>query len=393
MGDILKRGGLVVALLAAAIGVAACGSSSSEGGGSSAAAAGSGTTNASAGSGVEEARQRLAELYRGVTFSAPPARAPMPEAGKNVWLIDTGLAAAEGALVADGFQAAGSVLGWRTTVYDGKFQPSRYLDGVRQAIAVGADGIVIYAIDCAAMRAALEQARAARIPVVAAESADCGTGASALFGGTVEYAQGDFFRWASAAGAAEADWAIVKTAGKAKVINLFENDLGSTRAIQDGFVRTLKTCPGCEIVDTITFNGTELGPRLQEKTEQAILKNPDANVLMVPYDGAHTSGPAAAVMSSGRKDQLHVVAGGGLAPNMELVRKDAGQNAGYSTSLEWEGWAAMDALNRLFAGERPQPSGIGMMVFDAENNMPASGAWVPPVDFEAAYTKAWKGQG
>ncbi|MCW2952984.1 MAG: monosaccharide transporter substrate-binding protein family [Conexibacter sp.] len=391
MGDIPKRSVVVAALVATAIGVAACGSSSSTSSGSSTAVASSSTTASATGGGVAEAKQRLDALYRGVTFRAPPSSGPKPQAGKNVWLIDTSLAAPEGALVAQGVQAAGRLLGWNTTVYDGKFQPSRYLDGVRQAIAAKADGIFMYAIDCASVRAALQEARAARVQVVGAESADCGAGSSALFDGTVEYSQGDFFSWAHAAGAAEADWAIVKTDGKAKVINLFENDLGSTRAIQAGFADTIKTCAGCKIVDSVTFDGTELGPRLQEKTQQAILKNPDANVLMVPYDGAMTSGPAAAVMASGRRARLNVVAGGGLAPNMDLVRKDAGENAGYSTSLAWEGWAGMDALNRLFEGQRPQPSGIGMMVFDIDHNMPASGAWVAPVDFAAAYTKAWKG--
>jgi ribose transport system substrate-binding protein len=340
---------------------------------------------------VDAAKQRLKDLYAGVTFKSPPASGPKPQAGKNIWLIDFGLAAAEGALVADGTKAAGAELGWKVTVYDGKFEPARFLDGVRQAIAAKADGIFLYAVDCAPVKAALQQAKAAKIKVVGAESLDCGEGAAGLYDGSVSYSQGGFLEWAHSAGSAEADWAIAQTNGKANVINLFQNDTASTKAIQDGFVKGLESCSGCKVAQTVTFGGTELGPKLQEKVQQAILKNADANVLMVPYDGALTAGVNAAVMASGRNAELNVVAGGGLGPNMDLVRKDRGQDAGYSTSLAWEGWAGLDAFNRLFNGRQPEPSGIGMQVFDKDHNMPASGPWTPKIDFAAAYKQAWKG--
>jgi ribose transport system substrate-binding protein len=384
----LTAAALVVMMMA----LAACGSSSNDGGSAATAAdAKPAADSGAAGGGVAAAKQRLEALYAGVTFKEPPASGPKPQAGKNIWLIDFGLAAAEGALVADGTKAAAAELGWKITVYDGKFEPARFLDGVRQAIAAKADGIFLYAVDCAPVKAALQQAKGAKIKVVGAESLDCGEGDAALYDGSVSYSQGGFLEWAASAGSAEADWAIAKTDGKASVINLFQNDTASTKAIQSGFVRGLESCPGCKVAQTVTFGGTELGPKLQEKVQQAILKNPGANVLMVPYDGALTAGVNAAVMASGRNAQLNVVAGGGLGPNMDLVRKDRGQDAGYSTSLEWEGWAALDAFNRLFNGQQPEGSGIGMQVFDKDHNMPASGPWVPKVDFVAGYKRAWKG--
>lgn len=393
MAQSLKRGWraplLVAALVVLTAALAACGSSSD--GSGSATASGAAPTAAAGGDAVAAARQRLAALYAGTTFRSPPTTGPKPQAGKSIWVIDFGLAAAEGALVADGTKAAGAELGWKVTVYDGKFEPARYLDGIRQAIAAKADGIFLYAVDCASVKAALQQAKAARVKVVGAESQDCGTGAAALYDGSVSYTQGGFLDWAASAGSAEADWAIAKTGGRADVINLFQNDTASTKAIQAGFMKTLGGCSTCKVAQTVTFAGTDLGPKLQEKVQQAILQNPKANVLMVPYDGALTSGVNAAVMASGRNDQLDVVAGGGLAPNMDLVRRDRGEDAGYSTSLQWEGWAGLDAFNRLFAGQQPAASGIGMEVFDKDHNMPAAGPWIPKVDFAAAYRRAWQG--
>ena len=49
----------------------------------------------------------------------------------------------------------------------------------------------------------------------------------------------------------------------------------------------------------------------------------------------------------------------------------------------------MDILNRLFEGEKQAPSGIGIGLYDKDRGMPASGRWLPPIDFKAIYEAAW----
>ena len=51
--------------------------------------------------------------------------------------------------------------------------------------------------------------------------------------------------------------------------------------------------------------------------------------------------------------------------------------------------AAVDSMNSLFRGEKPAFSGLGWQLVDATHNLPASGPWIPPVDFKAVYEKAW----
>jgi hypothetical protein len=86
--------------------------------------------------------------------------------------------------------------------------------------------------------------------------------------------------------------------------------------------------------------------------------------------------------------------GEGTAPIVDLIHQDRGVNAGVGYSVRWEGWAALDALNRLFAGEKPEgagfESGMGAQLFDAKTNLPPAGErFDSEVDFEAAYRKAW----
>ena len=201
--------------------------------------------------------------------------------------------------------------------------------GVRRAIADGADGIVLYAIDCAAIQAGLEQAAKAKIKVVGVESADCNqTSADGrqLFDGSLEYTQGDIVGWERGLGEAQAAWIATQTGGKrAEVIELYETDLYLTRLVHQGFVAGLKRyCPSCEIVDTVEFGGVDFGPKLQEKTTQALLQHPEATALAAPYDGVFQGGVAAAVRGSGRKDTISSIGGVGESAALDLIRKDAG---------------------------------------------------------------------
>jgi ribose transport system substrate-binding protein len=379
-----------VLALALALFVAACGDDDDSGGTSTADAAGE---QAGGDDGVAAAKQTLAALYTGETFKEPPQDSPKPEAGKNVWVIPFGLEAPEGADWSKAAKRAGEVMGWDVTSFDGKFSPDEYLQGIRQAIADKADAIALYVIDCAPVRAGLQQAREAGIKIVAAQGADCDQtkeGSEPLFDGSVDYTQGDFEEWGRALGAAQADWIIAKTDGKAKAIELWETDTFITNAMHEGYVAEMGTCSGCEIVGTVEFLATDFGPKLQEKAEQALLKQPDANAVAVPYDGVMTAGVAPAIKSSGRSDQLFVIAGVGLEANIELIRSGGGQDAGYGVSVRWEGYAAMDAVNRLLNGEEPANSGNGIGMFDAENGLPDSGQWEPPIDFAAGYEKAWR---
>jgi ribose transport system substrate-binding protein len=58
-------------------------------------------------------------------------------------------------------------------------------------------------------------------------------------------------------------------------------------------------------------------------------------------------------------------------------------------SSPWNGWAAVDSLNSYWSQKPPVDSGIGWTLVDKDHGLPASGEFVPPVDYKAAYKKAW----
>ena len=377
--DIARRkaiaavGGAVLSLLL----VAACSGSKAK----------STTETSPSGGGVQA---KLEALYAG-TSTSPATTAPKPQSGKSIWIVSSGQSIDVAAQATGGAADAARAIGWKPKIFDGQFQPNVMLSGVQQAIAARADGIILYAIDCATVKAGLEVAKRKRIPVVGIESQDCKPSLETPI--TFSSKVGDFEAVEKAYGAAAADWLVAKSGQNATLIELKETDAVATVLESAGFESSVEAaCAGCKVV-TITFTGADIGPGLQQKTQQALLQHSDAAGLFAPYDALVTSGGSAAVLASGRAKQLHVISGGGSTPNLDLIRQGRGQNADVAASSRWEGFAAVDWMNRLFHGLTPTasnaPTGIGFQLVDADHNLPKSGPVPSTIDFESIYEKAW----
>lgn len=368
-------------MAAALLGLAGCGGSNGDNK--------TGAGSSSSGAALDQAGQdRLALLTKG-TSTEPATSIAKPPTGKTVWIISFGQVVESVGYQVQGAKDAMEALGWKVNVFDGQVQPNEWLSGVQQAVAAGADGIILADIDCAPIKNGLEQAKQAGIPVVGIESNDCDPSLESV----VSYAEGDFLSYMKSLGSDSALWLVNQVGSGSKIIELRETDTSITIAISDGYQATLKDkCPDCTNV-VVDFTAADLGPGLQEKVQQALLRNPDAKGLMVPYDDVVNLSSSAAVVASGRAKDLKVVSIGGTVGGMDLMKQGRGLTADLLVPTRWEGFASVDWLIRLFDGEQPTPqdaaTGIGTILVDAHSDLPAKG--LPPVniDFEAAYYKAW----
>jgi ribose transport system substrate-binding protein len=332
-------------------------------------------------------QDRLAALLKG-TGTPPAPDGPKALSGKNIWFIASGMSVESVAVGVAGFQDAAKSMGWHTTVVDGKFEPNLFLSGIEQAVAARADGIVIYAIDCASVKNGLEAAKSARIPVVGIESQNCDPSLESV----IPYAAGDFAAWGRQLGSDMALWMSAQAKGSGTIIDLRETDLEITRAETAGVKASFATdCPHCKLVP-VEFTATDIGPGLQQKVGQAILQNPTAIGVIVPYDDLLISGVSSAVVSSGRVDQLKVISVGGTTPALDIMRQHRGLNADLVVDTRWEGFGAADWMNRLLHGQTPDPktaaTGIGHQLISA-SHLPAAGLVPDTVDFAAIYDKSW----
>jgi ribose transport system substrate-binding protein len=339
--------------------------------------------------------QRQVDLaYKG-TDRALPASAPKPQPGKVVWIISPGQIGESASIPTNAAKEAGEAVGWKMTLFDGQLDPSRFVAGVRQAIAAKADGIILDAIDCVLVKQALVEARAAKVKTVAYYALDCddpSVKGEPLYDGNVNFGAdfGDYATLTRAWGAVKADWIIVKAKGRAKVVQFKQDQFLVVKYIREGFEQELAKCKTCEIVKTVDFTLADFGPTLQQKAQGALLQHPEANAVHVPYDTPMHLGIGAAVLESGRNDQLEVIAGEGFPSNIQLIRENRGQDAANAFPATWTGYASVDSLNSIFHSRKPQDSGIGYKLIDREHNLPPPGkGYEPDKDFKSAYRKAW----
>jgi ribose transport system substrate-binding protein len=381
----------VTAAVVASMVAAGCGSS-----GTSSSTASSGTSS----SGSDIAAQAAAEmkkLYAG-TYTLPEGASPTPAKNKKIWIVSLGQGAPAMVDMANGMNQAAKALGWKTATYDGKFQPNLWLAGIRQGIAARADGIWLDNIDCKPVIAALKDAKAAGIPVVINEGHACPSKDADLAAyvasyntkydkGMISKGPGSFDDLNRAWGATGAWNIVAKTKGKAQVLNFVETDNASTLDIGQGVEDVVARCPSCKVLDKVTFVGTDLGPALQQKAQQALLQHPTANAVHGNYDGAITSGIAAALASLSKRPLLFGVEG--FPANAKLTRQGV-QTGGGGFDGYWDGWCGADEFVYVFAGKTPRSCGVGVKAWDKNHNLPAPGkTFTGGLDYPAAYKKSW----
>ena len=379
---------LVGAGLAAAVLLAGCGGSSDTTEEVDAAPV-SGASPATGGTSTEGLN------YEG-TLREPDATARPIAKDKKVVIISAGQASISSSVPVGAAEEAAKAAGWETEVYDIQLNPANAPGLVRQAIASGADGIILQATDCPGIKGPLQEANAKGIEVVGIYSFDCndplfGSGDPALFTGQINYGAGseDIGAFTKKYGADQAKAVIAATGGNAKVIFFNSPTVTVLNYTGEGFKEEIEKCATCEIVAEIEFAGAELGPNLQQKATSALLQHPDANVVKSPYTSATLLGIAPAVVQSGRAKDIYLMGGEGFAPELDLLRAGQGVNAVNIAPSDWTGWAAVDTMNSLFTEAPAADSGLGWQLVDKQNNLPASGPFVPKVDFKAIYKKAW----
>ena len=57
---------------------------------------------------------------------------------------------------------------------------------------------------------------------------------------------------------------------------------------------------------------------------------------------------------------------------------------------KWIGWGTADMINRYFNKAPNVPEGIGVRLVDRDHDLPDSGDYVTPIDYEGAYKKVWQ---
>lgn len=328
--------------------------------------------------------------------SSPPTTSPPLAKDKTVWYVECG-AQIPGCVQKGKYtEEAAKAAGWNFKIADGNLNiAGGFNTAVRSAIAANADAIIVDSFSCEPAQQSLKEAAAKNIPVLGIESIDCSEfdGGPDLY--TVPFIPSEELKdnkaWFEARGIRAAQYVIQATGGKAKIIDspgLADPDYVTE---SDAFATEMKKCDTCEIVGSSPWKEADLTPNGKWITgiRAQLVKHPEANAVKFPYEAfSLTLGGSRDVKNSGVK----AISFGGVADpgGLEAVRDGRLKAITNARSVEWEGYAAIDTLNRAFNGEPSVPQGVGMALIDKDHNLPASGdKYEATLDFKSIYLKAW----
>jgi ABC-type sugar transport system substrate-binding protein len=350
----------------------------------------SSSTAASTPAWLTKVEATVAQGYKGVSMGVPTS-GPKAAGGKNVWNLACTLTIPDCANASAGVQSAGKALGWNVTTVDNNTNPVTTGQQIMSAIAAHADGIVVTGIDCPAIQSALTSAKAASIPTIVIGGQDCSpslyTATTRIGGLPFEAGQAGPYTQM------RIDWAIAQKQGNLKLIVVNISDFSTVAGQTVAALKDLQVCPTCKVVDTINLSIQDL-PALAQQLPAALTQYSQANAIFLYSSSSLLTGAMTAIENAGRatgKNKLLVIGAGGTYGEPGLIR--SGWDLGFTAfSLNWNGWQAMDFLNRLFHGvsaSKLPTVGVGLQLVDATHNLPKGATWTPPINYEADYLKIW----
>jgi ribose transport system substrate-binding protein len=369
-----------VAVIASAACLAACGSNESSSSASSPTTPRGGSSDGI----VAAAKNAIAASQASAkTIKGPKAPVTPPE-GKTLGVVEC--ASFGGCLrMANGVKKAAAALGWKVVVADGKVSVRGMADGMDFLIDQKVDGIVNVAVADSAIPNQMTKAKNAGIPVV------CMVCGNKLVAPVKNPSMADVDPDYALSGRLAADYAIVKTNGKANVVLLRNDAYPSAKQRLDAAAAELKKCPGCKIVTTEQMSGAGDLVRAGRTQMQGLLnrypKADDFNYVIPPADSV-VQGHVQVLAAQSR--EIKISSFDCDAQNVGLIRAGKVQTACVDGQYDWVPWAATDQMVRILAKVPLATDEQTPVVLVDKSNLPPAGQdTVPSPDFASYYKKIW----
>jgi ribose transport system substrate-binding protein len=263
--------------------------------------------------------------------------------GKSIWYVTPSQATGYGLALSKSGQKAAQAAGMKFTIFDGKGQPDRFTQGLTQAVAQKADGILLYGIDPALVPEGLKRAKAANIPVITMNS-----GKPAPPDGTVTLA---INMDTDAQGRQMVNYAAkitdCKINGAVSFDTTYPGLVNVTNAIKS---QVKEICPDTCKVQDHKMKLAEMATALAPSTQSLIQRNPDLNTVFATFDSAAIYEIPAVDRS---KADVKIIGTNGNPENLAQVRKGSAQVADIAyVPTQFYGWLGIDQVGRAIQGAK-----------------------------------------
>ncbi len=270
-------------------------------------------------------------------------------------------------------------------VVDAKGSVDTANQGFQQAIATQADAVVIQALPASLFSAQIQQAQAAGIKVITANTGIPGD----LSGGQDAEVSFDYEQVGRLIGA----WMVADSEGEGQGLVISSDDVPASQAQAQGTISEVeRLCPACDVkLEDVQIPQWESSiPTLFQTT---VNSEPDRKYLLPLYDGQALPG-LGALRTAGAQDVK--VGAFNATPGIVEQLKDSssplkldvgGQN-------EWWAYAAADQIFRVLSDMEPVENyNIGLRIFDTSNADLIEGddefAWYDSPDYSTEFPALW----
>lgn len=380
----IAMGALFIAL---SIMVAACGgsdSSSSSSGGSETASTEAGTEESGGLDIVATAEEKVKEFSDLATIQA---KVPKPAEDET---FDPGTGTAQ---IVSCSQAAGGCrsfsalittaledMGWTVPpTYDGAFDPAKEAAGINKAVQEKADAIILVSVEYEVVKAAVDNANAAGIPIVCFNCISEGY-ADITDVGQLGTPQGESIAW----------FIVANTGGTANVVGFEDTAYNVVVNRFKGIEGVFDQCPECSFKKE-QISGTALAEPGPPQWTAALAEDPELDFGIPPYDAFVESMSTTAKQHGGTV----MVSGNDGYPEVleKMVLPDSNIPDNYVSAIPYSAYVTADIVGRK-AADVPVWEGTGdipaLLVEDesAAEYLP-SGYYEPGFDYKAYFHKLW----
>lgn len=261
------------------------------------------------------------------------------------------------ATVVSGMVELGDEIGFPYDEYKNTGQRSQWIQGINQGINQGYDLIDLFAPDLLSLVPQAQEAKAAGIPIVASHDG----GLEQVRPEPFMYVPADYYT----AGKLLAQWAIMRTEGKANALVVTALDSYSSESIINGIKDGFADCEDC-VVKFTNVAVTDWATRIQPTVQAEIIGNPDLNFVLPTYDPM-TQFIVPAINLTGSADRVKVASFNGTPFALDLVREGR-LDMIIGESLDWVAHAVVDAEMRILCDQETiEDPKVPLRIFDASN--------------------------
>ena len=320
-----------------------------------------------------------------------PAFGASQAAGKKVWYISYSEQSPALQVWSKNMGEALKSYGVDLTIFDGKGQQSEFERGMDQAIADGADVIMLLGIDPASLSAKVSEAQSAGIPILVGSNGVTGIPDTPGVVGSVTLDH-------VAVGSNLANWMVADSGGESFNAVIFSHPgvLGLDPLVGSVQSTLSSLCSDCELkVESVPFTQLNTLPQL---VQNDIQRDPKLKYVLSVYDFELLS-LLTGVEQAGASDQVKLGSFNATQAVMQAMAKGSPVQADVGNPNAWFGYALADQIMRVVAGADPVPDEmVPLRLFTPENigEIDVNGteeAWYGDVDFKGGYEQLWGAPG